>query len=378
MFCSVCFANNVQKEALEKIIEIASKALEDSNDQQPPDEDPVPQKQIIEPFTIEVSNQVIENLKVIGHSDRKPLITLKGNINYLALQNIEFVGVLDDRLVDKSSGYGIYFGPGNYSRIIIRNCDFHDLAGFISFDPDAVINGPIVISNCEMDACHSSGIKINKGINNSWIIIVDCHIYGQRTRYFENKDPTHASGVSIRRNNIQIKNCRIHDGWTTRPIRTYQNVFPETGYQNIIIKNNLVYDTHYYVELIDAGGNIEVSNNTFVSYERGDSDPRWYFNYAMQISKADQLDLDSIEIKDNIFVGRFDPKTCRSKCSNNITFYCVEDLPTSNIIKYPDYEYFTETGKLFGTEIDYSKSHGKHLCNDFKVVDPTVSQGYQN
>ena len=66
----------------------------------------------------------------------------------------------------------------------------------------------------------------------------------------------------------------------------------------------------------------------------------------------------------------------RIRCHNNIAYFCDQELLVGNIIKNPDYKYFTTAGRLFQNEIDYTGSHGKNLCDAFKIADPGVLAGY--
>ncbi len=81
------------------------------------------------------------------------------------------------------------------------------------------------------------------------------------------------SGVTIRCSNTTVRGNVIYNFGSTRPIRTYQGVHPETGYENIVIENNVVFRTDGYygqvmwwVEFKDLGPNFILRNNTFGNY----------------------------------------------------------------------------------------------------------------
>ncbi|MBN1795962.1 MAG: fibronectin type III domain-containing protein [Sedimentisphaerales bacterium] len=323
-----------------------------------------------------------------------------GGAHHIQCKNLNIFGY-HATYINQSTGSAFTFGYGDFHDILIEDCYAENIGTFVNIDDTATTSGntrtSFLIKGNHSYNHYLSGVKINKNYNSTGLITIENnHIWKSVCKYWQSGSQSHNSGISIRRHHVHIKNNIIHSGWSTRSIRTYQVVFdgekgrPDTGYQDIIIENNLIYDQEYYVELLDVGSNVTIANNTIVGKHLSNSSVDGYFYYAMMLNTNPNVkyDLATINIYNNIFVGRLNARHFRSRCSNNIIYYGVNsaDLKEHNIVYRPNTgqghyygpEIFSVSGNFFvGSEdFTFDERHGLNLNEAFKLVENAAAIGY--
>jgi len=246
--------------------------------------------------------------------------------------------VIENYLIQKEitpdAGHAIYFGPGEYGDVTIRNCEFRDLEGFVYFHYDAVIKGNIVFRDVVMQGHCRSGVRITQCTGDGWIVFERCKVGGCVPMKDVNGKALHGSSFSNRKQfNLRIDECEVSGYTPTSPICLYQNKYPVEGYHHIELINNYVRDTNHYVNLHDLGHHIRIVGNKFIAKELDRDDPRWRYYVALMLHAAQNKDKSTVDICDNILRGRFDPKSFAECCHNNQVWYSCEDLPEGNIIE---------------------------------------------
>jgi parallel beta-helix repeat protein len=122
-----------------------------------------------------------------------------------------------------------------------------------------------IINNYLHDVAEGSGIRILE--RNFYTLIEGNHVYGQdggpNEAYFPHYGDWHVgSGMSIRSDNMIIRNNTVHNGYS-QGLMFYSDGLPV--YNNIILENNLFYDTGK-VALYNCGKNISIIHNTFIGF----------------------------------------------------------------------------------------------------------------
>ncbi len=235
---------------------------------------------------------------------------------------------------------------GSSRHIKIANCEAEDRAGWLDATNNAVIQTTddgveipqdITVDNCDV---HTG----RKGIGGSAesFIITNNHVHyisdsgikvgGDgpvliENNHVHNQDPTlrfndpHGTGISVRSINTVIRNNTIHDyGNSILGINFYNDSLPtephETGYINILVENNLIYDpldgkTAVGFEVGMIGNNFTFRNNTIIGYLSGN-------NYGYRFGSGVLVGLDTqpptpfhstyidgeFKFYDNIIVGQ--------------------------------------------------------------------------
>ncbi|MFW6153672.1 MAG: dockerin type I domain-containing protein [Planctomycetota bacterium] len=122
-------------------------------------------------------------------------------------------------------------------------------------------------------------------------------------------DDTHGSGVSVRAGNFTLRGNRIHDCGGTRGIYLYTP--GDNGYSNIVVENNLFYDTlnQYTTDFNGGLGNhCIIRNNTFVGRKHrnydGNGDAYLLYGFGLGgAGAAPNADPSTIVVANNLIVG---------------------------------------------------------------------------
>ena len=159
-----------------------------------------------------------------------------------------------------------------------------------------------------------SGIRFQGDVTGT--VIQGNHVHGQHgdpsEPYFPSQDQNEwhpGSGISIRISNAVIRNNIIHDGFS-QGMMFYVDGQPDELYENMLVENNLFYDTGR-VALYQCGTNIVVRNNTFVSEVRVEGTDKYdilqrYSGGAyLMMNFAAGYDGSGITVVNNLFVGRW-------------------------------------------------------------------------
>ena len=148
------------------------------------------------------------------------------------------------------------------------------------------------------------------------------------TPVLDHVEPLHDSGIAIRCNRVTVTRNIIRNCGTTRGIRTYQDVFPVYGYNDIKIENNLLYDTYngMVVEFVDIGDNFLFNNNTIIGYDRVSDEARKYWT-ALDLKVASTKNGSGFSMYNNILVGALsiDSPTMTEYHENNNIIWSVYD-----------------------------------------------------
>lgn len=180
-----------------------------------------------------------------------------------------------------------------------------------------------------------TGSAIQYSTNNTSGLILDNHIRGGAGILYTVDaaclaDPAclnapdgphaHSSIVSIRSNDLIIRNNIMHGMGTTSALRTYpyDGVNAYSGlaaYSNILIEGNLIYDVWNAapVQMLNAASEIVFRNNLVVGFyfnypasgclDGVIKDARYRYNSAFQVKLASGYDGSGISIANNILVG---------------------------------------------------------------------------
>jgi hypothetical protein len=225
--------------------------------------------------------------------------------SYVKVQNCNVNGIWKSSVEAGMTdlGVAIRYAGKPVSNVLIEGCQIMNTQRGI--DISGVVRDNIVIRNNHMGHQASTGIGLSQSnTDNGLIIIEGNHIHNQ-TSVAEGTSYTHGSGIAIRGNNLLIRGNIIHDCGNTRGIRSYQSVFPDTGYKNLTFENNLVYDTinDLPVELVDVGSNIAFNNNTIIGHYSISSLVRMKYDASATFLAAAQSNGSSFSFYNNVFVG---------------------------------------------------------------------------
>ena len=339
------------------------------------------------------------------------------NISYashIKFKNITGVGAWGTYASD-STTYGLFLTNlskwGNITEdIYIEDCDFSHSKEGITIEGKLGEN--IVIRNTKVHDLTSSAIKLAGDSTGKVLLIEGCEIYNQwpKAESPTNTALTHGSGFSIHRNDLMLRNNIIRSYGNTRSIRFYQSVFPITGYTNITIENNLIYDPMNYfpVELLDIGQNVKFNNNTIIGAYRTNGDftakPQRYGTAVIFCPATDWRDGRGFEFYNNVIVGEIGVSSFATPFAfnedNNIIWgYSSNKIKGDNtkIIVYgiyPNYtvtdvDYFEGSGKFFLGDADFNEfsyhetqygsgPHYKNFNNAYKLANSSGAIGFGN
>lgn len=202
-----------------------------------------------------------------------------------------------------------------------------------------------------------TGSAIQYSTNNTSGLILDNHIRGGAGILYTGDaaclaDPAclnapdgphaHSSMVSIRSNDLTVRNNIMHGMGTTSALRTYpyNGVDASSGlaaYSNILIEGNLIYDVRNAspVQMLNAANQIVFRNNLVVGFNYNGTcpdgvigDARHRYNNAFRVTLASGYDGSGISIANNILVGSaYFPMTAFER-NNIIWSYSTDNSPT--------------------------------------------------
>lgn len=196
---------------------------------------------------------------------------------------------------------GIYIVRTNGLRphnILIKDSEIRETGNGIHIEASDYID---VINNHVHDLV---GSHIRTGGGN-YLLFESNHVHTQHPDWqITNGDPSHGSGFSMHSNNTTLRGNIIHNCGNTRPIRWYQEVQPVNGYFNILIENNLVYDgMNYPIEIVDAGENTVIRNNTFLSGRLDGTQLYYSHGICFRITAPQNVPQNKVKIYNNIIDG---------------------------------------------------------------------------
>ncbi len=206
-------------------------------------------------------------------------------------------------------------------------------------------------------------------------------------------DPVHASAISIRSNDVLIRENIFHNIGSSSGIMFYtpDAAGGETAYRNITIENNLLYDIQnvYVLRMYNLGDNVVVRNNTVVSTIRSDTNyGASRLNTALAVhTLAAGYDGSGLFLYNNIFIGAVD-LPANSVSRNNIvwsyhtieggdTYWCTPPDPSSVVLTCSDaypVDYFTDGFFVQTPVFDYG--HGQALDFHLATGSPAAGFGY--
>ncbi len=314
------------------------------------------------------------------------------DVSYLRLKNCDIKGLYSNVRVGGITLSALQTatnGTNRNSNILIDGCEVTD--SLVGMKIGGYIGENVVISNNHIHHIAGSGIALVNYKGNGKILIDGNHIHNQSPIPEPNGGTTHGTGISIRTENLTVRNNIIHDYGNTRGIRTYQIVFPNNGYSNMLFENNLVYDivNLYAVEFVDVGQNFVVRNNTFVGHYNNRTKAYWY-NSALMAGTATNIDGSSFYMHNNVLVGNLMMGTNLYRPANNtnniIYAYFDGTWRTSypgNIIVQGNTthsNYFEGSGNFFvgGPGFNYNHMHGINLNDAFQLAPGSPAIGYAN
>ena len=238
------------------------------------------------------------------------------NLNCRGIWNTDF----SDLTERDASGFealtkGMYFSGGTdetpLNGILVDNCSF--LETRYAVVTNMSVGDNIVISNNTCDTFADAEIEIgstNEGLEGASLIEGN-NIHGFYS-FFTGVDMVHSSGIGIRTNNITVQNNIVHECGSTAGITLFPD-YPNspTGAADVLIQNNLVYDTfsQYAVRLTDISetGSVIFRNNTVIgSHSNGTAG--YYYGVAVLViprgyNTLDPNECSGLEIYNNIIVG---------------------------------------------------------------------------
>jgi hypothetical protein len=369
---------------------------------------------------------------VVKNTDRNP-----DNAELVTLNDVTDVELLNNTISSdpaRGSGYAIAsVGPGNPAtidgiglsrtdRITIKsNCVSGVFRG-IQLDNSTVVS---IIRNF---ISPQAGTAIQHLSNNSSVLILDNHIRGMSfTPYctfvaapliLANCDPLttpldpnaildpHASIISIRSNDVTIRNNIMHGMGSTSGIRAY---LPDANggrldYSDITIEGNLIYDIHHphAVQITGLADRVLIRNNTVVSkYDVGVcaagypagypglNDARSRYSTAFGVeSIAPGKDGSGLTLANNILVGATYLGGALAVDKNNIfwsyaptgsvfsaaSLSGTSTVVTSAFLGCNNHSTFFETG-FFAAVPNFTPSHGLLLNYDLAPASVAVAFG---
>ena len=313
---------------------------------------------------------VFDGISVVAKSGTGRVVSIADS-SYLQLKNMLIQGDFTTRGVAGTTNYCVYFSTPSksISDVWIDNCEIRDAS--VGIELTGTIGSNVVIRNNELHHFAASAIKPATKAGNGTIYIEGNEIYDQDV-----VNDAHGTGISIRNDNMVIRGNVIHNYGNTRGIRSYGAIFPTTGYCNMLIENNLVYDTinMYSVEFCDVGTNFVIRNNTFVGRPRGRTGCS-YYEYALQILLATGVNGSGLKMDNNVFVGAVSVVSSvpSANINNNIIYSLIRSgswisaLTNNKIVtsSATNSSYFYPSGKFFVGGSDFDNYA-------FKVVDRTT------
>lgn len=195
----------------------------------------------------------------------------------------------------------------NCDNLTVERCEIDNVVGGTNFLNSKNLN---FIYNYIHNTSEISGVRLLPGGSTGAIIegnhICDCHA-SVNDDYFPHLSDYHrGSGVAIRVTNVVVRNNIIHDGYA-QALMIYHDWGP---YHNMIIENNLFYDTKT-IALYECGNNVIIRNNNFIgSVVVGSIVNKYkilqrYGGVGLNVYLATGYNGSEIEIYNNIFVTKW-------------------------------------------------------------------------
>jgi hypothetical protein len=240
------------------------------------------------------------------------------------------------------------------------------------------------------------GSGIRYGDDSTNVVIERNHVYDSNWDPSEPYAPTdpHSSAVSIRSNNVLIRENIFHDIGTSSGIMFYEEdaAGGEPVYGNIYLENNLLYDIHNtaILRLDYVGEDVFVRNNTIIGtiYHSKQEGPL-RLGVPLNVNMAAGYDGSGVYVSNNIFAGLVILPEA-TQIDNNLmwayrtveggwNYFCEPPEPGSIVLtcQNGDYpiEYFTE-----GFFVESPDFDGHHQSFDFHLASssPAVNAGNPN
>jgi hypothetical protein len=208
---------------------------------------------------------------------------IKGRDRHLTLVGIDIDGC-EEVLIEHCEIETLHRGASitNSSNITFRGNHIHDLSGSGIQNGDTLCSGLLY----ERNYIHDSGYTESED-------------YAPRAAGQE----YHASGMSIRSSDVTIRENILHDGFTSSGVMLYDT---GDGYDNILIENNIIYDTEQtnVLRIFRLGENVVVRNNLVASSYRDTADARFKMFSAFTLESIAETGTPSLTMYNNIFIGR--------------------------------------------------------------------------
>ena len=352
---------------------------------------------------------IIEDVEINSSSsgDSAVIFTSASSVKLINLTIIGKWGTY----ADTTSEYGIQIREAHnslpLSDVFVEDCNVTHVKNAVDISGDC--NEIIIRDNIFHDMT-SSALKVSEtGITTSGNILIEGnHIYNQypKEESSGNSAETHGSGISIRSSGITVRRNVIHSYGNTRAIRFYQEIYPTVGYSNMLIENNLVYDTINFtcVELLDIGTNCKFNNNTLIgSYVPTRLSGTGRYDAGLDIDSSGNYTTGSgFEFKNNVIVGRVDVNMAEPYAfdeDNNIIWGHAESIivgsntviltygADTDVLEINDVNYFEGSGNFFigGAAFDTYAFHevnygsgAQHinLTDEYKLASGSTAIGF--
>jgi hypothetical protein len=247
-----------------------------------------------------------------GNGATIPVIIQSGE--YIKIQNCEIRGVLGrDELgrynSSKSTATLVEMGhpytSSGIGNIFITGCNIHT-GGANGMSIKGPYSGDLWIQSNEIHNFGASGIGASGATNGYRSYFQNNKIYSQEsvwvgTEYY------HGSGLSIRVADVTATGNILRACGASTTITCYRDVFPDSGYQNMVFENNLVYDalnSAFAVRLEDIGSNFVFNNNTIFGPHSGSSKGVYYYRNVLYITRfATGCERATVQFCNNLFAG---------------------------------------------------------------------------
>lgn len=364
---------------------------------------------------------IFESLSLYSHSSEMDIsrylifedITIQPSLDFdtivkitagsIKLKNINIIGIWG-QYRDTTSNIGIHVkGQNNYvdvEDVLIEGCEVKNANYGIEIQGDCK---NIIARNNTLHELSRSGfhIAVNKFYTEPENVLLEGnHVYNQwpKQTSSQDSDHTHGTGLSIHCSGVTLRSNIVHNYGNTRGIRFYQSVYPENGYTNMVLENNLVYNiiNAYAVELLDIGENCKIINNTIINGRWEDNWPSWMFRYGTSFIVRpcfNNRNGNNLEIYNNIVIGKFDhnfEKPYAFQEDHNIIWGYQESFIKGSNTKIiavgdtvSDAHYFEGSGNFFvgGTLFDqysYTGNHSQNLNQAYRLADNSQAIGFAN
>ena len=258
---------------------------------------------------------ILDGLTVTSPDNDRSVVCYIGNGSYITLQNCTVTGYLGwdavngryDATVSTTIGIAVgRTGNRGTGNVIVDNCTVTNSCDGI--EVDGTRSGPITVKNCTVYGIGGSLMLLKGGAGTQVVTFEDNRIWG----HVQVWDPVinnslHNSGFSIRGWPVTIQRNIVRATGTSAPMTFYRAVATETGYQDVLVQNNLIYDSWasaVTVKIEDAGDNFRFNNNTIIGFhdEIGHIKAQYYAN-AIGLDYCNSYTASTIQFCNNIILG---------------------------------------------------------------------------